>query len=361
MKSLKFAIPILIAISILVTSQVVLGNPTPNNANSSVHLTSAVQIQASIDDGINIEQGVVEANPLNNDQPSQYILANQSQPLVLTDQFVSKQWALTSIQISSLWQITTGSQDIVVAILDTGIDKNHEDLGGQIKAEVNFTDAPTPDDIYGHGTHIAGIIAAKNNSIGIVGLAPGCRLLNVKVADDRGRCQVSDLVEGIIWAVDNGANVINISIEIKESSQDLEEAINYAWNHGAVVIAAAGNNGSQSPVYPASYENCIAVAAFKENNSLAPLSNRGDWINLAAPGFQIYSTLPGSNYGFETGTSFAAAHVSGIAALLFTKVTDTNGNGHLNDEVLAMIETGCQETGISGVGRGYIDAAKVVV
>ncbi len=329
MKTLKFTTPILLAIGILATSQAVFGNPVVNNIDNSVPPAIAAQIQ--------------------------------SQPIVPDDQFADKQWALKSIQIDSLWQLTTGSQDILVAILDTGIDKNHEDLDGQIEAEANFTDSPTPDDIHGHGTHIAGIIAAKDNGIGIAGLAPGCRLLNVKVADDRGRCQVSDLVEGIIWAVDYGANVINISIEIRESSSELEDAIEYAWKRGVVVVAAAGNSGSQTPVYPAFYDNSIAVAAIKEDKSLAPLSNQGDWIDLAAPGFQIYSTLPDNNYGFETGTSFATAHVSGIAALLFTVVTDTNGNGFINDEIRAIIEAGCSEIDIGDVGRGYIDADKIMV
>ena len=349
------------AICILAATTVVFGNQAAQNTDNPVLFTIASQHQVSIGTDISIEQEAVESSPPDDNQSSQLILAGQSQPLIPDDQFVSKQWPLASIQISSLWQKTMGSQDILVAILDTGIDKSHEDLSGQIEAEANFTDAPGPGDIHGHGTHIAGIIAAKNNSIGIVGLAPGCRLLNVKVADDRGRCQVSDLVEGIIWAVDNGANVINISIEIKESYPDLEEAINYAWNHGVVVIAAAGNNGGESPVYPAFYEDCIAVAAVKEDNSLAPLSNQGDWIDLAAPGFKIFSTLPDDSYGYETGTSFATAHVSGIAALLFTMVTDTNGNGRINDEVLAAIEAGRQEISISGTGLGCIDATRIVV
>ena len=332
---LKITIPILLFLSILAASQAVFGVPASSIIGNSAGSANNINVVGAI-------------------------TADESQPVLIDDQFAVKQWALTSIQVDKLWQITTGGKEVLVAILDTGIDKKHEDLSGQIEAEANFTDTPTTDDIKGHGTHIAGIIAAKNNGIGIVGLAPDCRFLNVKVADDKGRCQVSSLVEGIIWAVDNGADVINISIEIKESSQDLEEAVNYAWNHGAVVIAAAGNSGSQTPVYPASYENCIAVTAVKENNSLAPLSNYGDWVDLAAPGFKIYSTLPGDSYGFETGTSFATAHVSGIAALLFTIVTDTNGNGHLNDEVIAIIEASCQETGISGVGLGSIDAGNII-
>ncbi len=199
-----------------------------------------------------------------------------------------------------------------------------------------------------------------DEGLGIIGVAPDGRLLNVKVADDRGRCEVADLVEGIIWAVDNGAKVINISIEIKETSPDLEAAINYAWNHGALVVAAAGNSGSHEPVYPAYYKNCIAVTAVKEDNTLSPLSNTGNWVDMAAPGYKIYSTQPGDSYGFETGTSFASAHVSGIAALLFSLVTDINNNGFLNDEVLAIIEDSCQEIGIDGAGRGYIDTSQIL-
>lgn len=332
-KTLKYSIPILLAVIILATSQVVSGKTDSHNAINPVRPNTAAQVLVPPDD---------------------------ENATILDDRIADKQWALRSIEIADLWQMTMGSEEVLVAILDTGIDKSHEDLSGKVKAEANFTDSPTADDIHGHGTHIAGIIAAENNDIGIIGLAPDCRLLNVKVADDRGRCEVSDLVEGIIWAVDNGAKVINISIEIKETAPDLEAAINYAWNHGALVVAAAGNSGSHEPVYPAYYQNCIAVTAVKEDNSLSPLSNKGNWVDLAAPGYKIYSTLPGDSYGFETGTSFASAHVSGIAALLFSLVTDTNNNGLLNDEVLAIIEDSCQEIGIDGAGRGYIGTSQIV-
>jgi thermitase len=158
--------------------------------------------------------------------------------------------------------------------------------------------------------------------------------------------------------VDNGASVINISLELKEPSSELEDAVSYAWSQGALIVAAAGNDGNESPVYPAHYEDSIAVAATRQNDTLAPLSNRGDWVDMAAPGFNIYSTLPDDSYGYKSGTSFAAAYVSAVAALLFSVVTDTNGNGRLNDEVRATIEASCQEIGIGGVGKGRIDAAK---
>ena len=238
----------------------------------------------------------------------------------------------------------------MVAILDTGIDQDHEDLEGKVVAEVNLTDSPASGDVYGHGTHVAGIIAgSSNNGTGIVGVAPECQLINIKVADDKGRCNASRIASGIIWAVDNGANVINVSIELGEPSPELEEAVNYAWGQGAVVIAAAGNDGVQSPVYPAAYENCIAVAALREDSTLAPLSNYGDWVAVAAPGFNIYSTLPDDSYGYKSGTSFATAYISGLAALLFNEVTDTNGNGRLNDEVRAALEQSCQIAGITSM------------
>jgi len=238
--------------------------------------------------------------------------------------------------------VTSGTGSVIVAVLDTGIDKYHEDLAGVVIAEVNFTDSTTPEDVYGHGTHVTGIIAAVNdNNVGIDGIVPDCRLLNVKVADDRGRCSMKALVQGIYWAVDHGALVINISIEMQEHSLQLQQAIDYAWENGAIVIAAAGNGGCSVPVYPACYDNCIAVTAVKDNGELAPLANYGDWINAAAPGYKIYSTLPGDEYGPKYGTSFAAAYVSGLSALLFPLMEDTNENGRVNDEVWQAIDSIC--------------------
>jgi len=359
MRAFKLIIPLVLIIIVVGVSQVCATSQVSGIDDDSYVAVAQPQAYAGDSENTEIEQAA--DNLLASDYLSGYSTDSQLSLIVPGDPAIDKQWALISLQISELWQKTTGSQEVLIAILDTGIDGDHEDLSGQIEGEVNFTDSPIANDIYGHGTHIAGIIAAGDNDIGIVGIAPGCRLLNVKVADDRGRCDVSDLAEGIVWAVDNGADVINISIEIKESSPDLEEAVQYAWDHGALIIAAAGNSGSQNPVYPAYYENCIAVAAVTEDNSLAPLSNRGDWVDLVAPGYKIYSTFPDDSYGYESGTSFAAAHVSGIAALLFSVVADTNNDGRINDEVKAIIEAGCQDIGIIGTGKGCIDAAEISV
>ena len=337
----------LIAISRGITEATLAGE------NGNVIVDSTVATQARVQD-----QPRLESTSVADSSPSDSAPAIESRLPISNDPYLEEQWALSQIQMVELWQVTTGSPEILVAVLDTGIDQSHEDLEGRVVAEVNFADSPTPSDTHGHGTHIAGIIAANgDNGIGIAGVAPRCRLINVKVSDDKGRCQASTVAEGIVWATDNGASVINISIELGEPALELEEAVNYAWSRGVVIIVAAGNDGSESPTYPAYYENCIAVAATRQNDALAPLSNHGDWVDVAAPGFNIYSTLPQNSYGYKTGTSFATAYVSGLAALLFDLVTDTNGDGRLNDEVREAIEAGCLEIGLNGVGEGRIDAA----
>ena len=281
--------------------------------------------------------------------------------IVPNDEYFDKQWALTKIQAPEAWQITSGNQDILIAVLDTGIDSQHEDLADKVVANVNLTDSPTTDDRYGHGTHIAGIIAANaNNSFGIAGMSPNCRLLNVKVADDDGRGNSSVVARGIVWAVDNGAKVINMSLTINEPTQALEDAVNYAWNQGVVVIAASGNYVGNRPMYPACYSNCIAVGATDVNDSPTLGSGYNDWVDVVAPGVNIYSTLPDSKYGIESGTSMATAYVSGLAGLLFTLVTDTNGNGRLNDEVRDMIETNCNEIGTLDVSKRRVNALRAV-
>ena len=276
------------------------------------------------------------------------------------DDYSGRQWAILKTMAPQAWEVTSGAASVVIAVLDTGIDKRHEDLAGKVIAEVNFTDSPTTNDIYGHGTHVAGIIAAAaNNGVGIAGLAYDCRLLNVKVADDCGMFQSSVAARGIRWAVEHGAKVINMSLVSTEPSRDLEEAINYAWSKGVVVVAAAGNFIGTKAAYPAYYSNCLAVAATDSNDCVASWSSRGDWVDVVAPGVDIYSTLSGSQYGSKSGTSMAAAHVSGLAGLLFAISGDKNGNGFVNDEVRAAIEGSCDAVGISVV-NGRINAFHAV-
>jgi thermitase len=269
----------------------------------------------------------------------------------LDDIYLAERWGVTKIEAPQVWQITRGDQSIIVAVLDTGINKDNKDLADRVMADVNFTDSPTSDDLYGHGTHMAGTIAA---------ISPECSLMNVKVADDAGRCEPSVVARGIIWAVDQGAKVINISLAMK-ASPDLLEAVNYAWSQGAILIAAAGNKGGSEPSYPAYYVNCLAVAGTNKNNTLALLSSYGDWVDVAAPGFNIYSELPQNQYGYKTGTSAAGAHVSGVAALVFSVAEDDNANGTVNDEVRWAIENSCTPIAADGMGNGLVNAFQAVM
>jgi thermitase len=264
----------------------------------------------------------------------------------LDDSYAVERWGVSRIEAPQAWQITRGDRSVIVAVLDTGVDQDNRDLTDRLVAEVNFTNSPTSDDLYGHGTHMAGTIAA---------IAPECRLMNVKVADDTGKCQPSVVAKGIIWAVNHGAKVINLSLAMV-SSPALEEAVEYAWNRGAILIAAAGNKGTSEPSYPAYYDNCLAVAGTNENNALALLSSYGEWVDVAAPGFNIYSELPENQYGYKTGTSAAGAHVSGVAALVFGVAEDSNGNGAANDEVRWAIENSCTSVGGDGMGQGLVNA-----
>ena len=277
------------------------------------------------------------------------------------DPYFSSQWGLGKVEAAVAWDTTTGSAGVVIAILDTGVDINHPDLKDKIVKNVNFTGSSTYSDIQGHGTHVAGIAAAStNNGIGVAGLGYDASIMNVKVLGDDGSGYYSWVTSGIIWAADNGAQVINMSLGGTSSSRALEDAINYAWSKGVVVVAAAGNYGSSSPFYPAYYANCMAVAATDANDSKASWSNYGSWVDVAAPGVNIYSTLRGSSYGYKSGTSMASPFVAGLAALVFTTEGDASSNGLLNDDVRARIESTCDDIGLSGIGAGRINAARAV-
>jgi thermitase len=266
------------------------------------------------------------------------------------ESYLADRWGLGRIEARRAWDITIGDGSVIVAVLDTGISRANRDLSDRVVMEVNLTTSPTSDDLYGHGTHMAGTIAA---------VAPGCSLMNVKVADDRGKCDPAVVARGIIWAVDRGAGVINLSLAM-ETSPQLEAAVDYAWSKGAVVVAAAGNRGRSEPSYPAYYASSLAVAGTNHNDSLALLSSYGYWVDVVAPGFNIYSELPGDQHGYKTGTSAAAAHVSGVAALVMSLASDRNGDGVVNDEVRWAIENSCTPLSGDGLGQGLVNAYRAV-
>lgn len=263
------------------------------------------------------------------------------------------------------WDTTLGG--VKVAILDTGIDQNHDDLSSKIVLQRNFSDAPTIDDLYGHGTHVGGIVAAiTNNNIGVAGVCPNCQLMNGKVLNDSGSGAYSWIANGIIWAADNGAKVINMSLGGPTKSVTLESAINYAWNKGVVIVAAAGNSANPSKTYPGAYTNVIAVAATNNQDQKASFSSYGaKWVDVAAPGENIFSTFPNHpytinksfGYDFASGTSMATPMTSGVAALIWSSPYGTSASA-----VRSRLETTADK--IPGTGTywsaGRVNASKAV-
>ena len=244
------------------------------------------------------------------------------------DTYLGNQWGLTKIQAAgsgeSAWNYAKGNSSVLVSVIDTGIDQNHPDLIGKIAKNKNCTSSTTVDDKYAHGTHVAGIAAAvTNNGSGVAGLGYNVRLINAKGLGDNGSGYYSWIANCIIWSADNGAQVLNLSLGGSASSQALSDAVNYAVNKGAVLVAAAGNSNSSSPSYPAYFTNAIAVAATDSNDQKASFSNYGNWVDLAAPGVSIYSTAPNHtnqlkiyNYAYLSGTSMATPFVAALAALI---------------------------------------------
>jgi thermitase len=275
-------------------------------------------------------------------------------PSATNDPYLAQQWAIDKMAVPAAWRVTTGSVTITIAIVDTGLDLAHPDLASKVWTNAGeipgngvdddgngkvddvhgwhfyhvdngvtydpAEDAHVQDDA-GHGTHVAGIAAAAaNNGIGIAGLAWGSHVLPVKVLNERGDGWYSDIAAGIVYAADNGARIINLSLGGAAASAALCEAVRYAVDKGSLVVAAAGNDAG-AVNYPAACPHALAVAATDAADSHPDSSSHGPQVAVAAPGVSIYSTwyfsgLHQSGYRFETGTSMAAPQVSGVAALV---------------------------------------------
>lgn len=279
-----------------------------------------------------------------------------------SDPSLSLQWGMFKIKAAdagaSAWDTAKSDPSVKIAILDTGIDEDHEDLAGKVVASNNCTDSSTLDDVYGHGTHVAGIAAAStNNALGVAGVGYNTSLMNVKVLGDNGSGYYSWVANCLVWAADNGARVVNMSLGGSSSSKTLESAVNYAWNKGVVLAGAAGNSGSSRRLYPAYYKNVIAVAATDQNDKKTSWSNYGSWVDVAAPGLDIYSTWKGNSYKSISGTSMATPHVAGLAALVWP-TTYGGSNGNVRKQIEATADK------ITGTGRywtyGRINALNAV-
>lgn len=310
------------------------------------------------------------------------------------DPRLSEQWYIKKIQLDQAWEKTYGDPDVLICIIDTGIDYHHEDLypnlwinsgedlngNGLIEpSDFNgiddddngfiddiqgwdFTDAPhfpdsgdyqdqdnDPFDENGHGTNVAGIIGAvANNSIGIAGMAPGCRMMNLRAGTSQGLLEEDDVASAIIYAVDNGARIINMSFGDVATSQMLRDVCQFAYRSGVVLIASAGNSQSAEVHYPSGFSETISVGATTEDDYLAGFSNYGATVDLVAPGVSLLTTAMGNLYKTFSGTSASAPVVSGVAGLILSLHPQLS-----NQDVRNILVSSADDLGEPGWDQNY--------
>ena len=228
------------------------------------------------------------------------------------------QWHLSKIQAPTAWDTTTGSSTQVVAVIDSGVRASHPDLVGKVMVGYDFVaNDNDANDENGHGTGVAGTLSPRsNNQIGVCGVAWANPILPVRVLDANGSGNYSAIANGIIYAADRGAKVINLSLGGTSSSRALQDAINYAWNKQCVIVAAAGNNGSNVAFYPAACTNVVAVSATNASDTRPTWSNFGSYVDISAPGVDILSVYGTDQYAAWNGTSFSSPVASGVVALM---------------------------------------------
>ncbi|MBI2848379.1 MAG: S8 family peptidase [Chloroflexi bacterium] len=271
-------------------------------------------------------------------------------------------WGVDRIDAEQAWAAGNTGDGIKVAIIDTGIDYNHPDIGGIAGGWDWVNNDGDPMDDNGHGTHVAGIVAARQNGVGVVGVAPGVQLYALKVLDASGYGYWSNIIAALGWAKDNGMQVANMSLGSNVAPKALQTAADRAYAAGVLLVAAAGNDGTGKVSYPARYSSVIAVAATDANDVRPWWSNFGSQVELAAPGVGILSTIPGGGYAAYSGTSMATPHVAGSAALAFASglVTDSDGKYGIANEVRKLLQQTADDLGPLGkdnyYGYGLVDA-----
>ncbi|HEU5089033.1 MAG TPA: S8 family peptidase, partial [Roseiflexaceae bacterium] len=270
--------------------------------------------------------------------------------LVPGDPVVRQQWALRNIQAFEAWDITTGGE-VTIAILDTGVSASHPDLQGRVLAGYDFANNDTDaSDDEGHGTYTAGVAAAQgDNGIGIAGVCWNCRVLPVKVLTSRGRGDDATIAAGIRWAADQGARIISMSLGGEDDTQVLRDAVTYARQRGALLIAASGNGQARGnlPAYPAAYPDVLAVSATDGSDVVTGFSTTGDFVDISAPGVGVWSTYwdpqQGDGYAAANGTSAACPYVAGAAALVWSVRPDLNA-----DQVADVLMRSADDRGAPG-------------
>lgn len=317
----------------------------------------------------NVEEAVEEYKSMDNVEYVQpnYIYHINLEP---NDSNYSLQWALPKINANKAWNITTGREDIVIAVIDTGVKWNHPDLNDSIwinedeipdnnidddgngyvddvrgynfvKGDYETHNAKNdPMDNNGHGTHVAGIIASEMNDEGVVGICPSCKIMALRAADDSGDLVTVDVVDAVNYAIDNGARIISMSFGGNEFDNLFNETLSEAYNEGIILVASAGNDGEDRVAYPANYSFVIAVGNTKTNDKLSSNSNYGKEVEIAAPGIDIYSTYLNDGYDYMSGTSMACPYVSGSIGLILSYFLDINKEINQNEIINVLNLTG---------------------
>lgn len=276
-----------------------------------LHLVNAVVALVPSDsvDNLAREKGVLDV-----ESDAEVYALNQA-PAQTSTQLLP--WGVTRVNANLVWPVSDASS-VKVGVIDSGISLNHSDLASNIKGGFNAINRrQSADDDNGHGTHVAGIIAAVDNDIGVIGIAPKAQLYAVKVLDKTGSGRISNVIEGVQWCMDNNMQVVNMSLGTSSYSKALHNAVKKAHESGLVMVAAAGNSGpgEDTIAYPAKFSEVIAVSAIDENSGVTSWSSRGPEIDVAAPGNSIYSTYANGEYRVLSGTSMAAPHVTGVISL----------------------------------------------
>lgn len=289
-------------------------------------------------------------------------LGSEQSLVIPNDVLYSKyQWNLPSIETEKGWNISKGTDDVIIAVLDTGVQTNHPDLAGRFVDGANIVDpSKLPEDDVGHGTHVTGIIGATvNNTEGVAGVSWFNKIMPIKVLDSSGAGSTYSVAQGIIWAVDHGAKVINMSLGNYANAEFLHDAVKYAYDRDVVLVAASGNDNTDRPGYPAAYQEVFAVAATNSGKQRASFSNYGDYIDVAAPGESIASTYPDNQYAALSGTSMSTPHVAALAGLIRSVRPDLT-----NEEVMNIMRNCTIDLGDPGkdiyFGFGEVDVDKAL-
>ena len=271
------------------------------------------------------------------------------------------EWHLAKIQASAAWDLSTGSTGVVIAVIDSGANYGHPDLAGKLLSGYDFINNDSdPTDDNGHGTAVSGTAApASNNSLGVAGVAWANPVLPVKVLGADGSGNYSAIANGVTYAADRGARIINLSLGGTSSSRTLQSAINYAFNKNCVIIAAAGNDGNSSPVYPAACSNVVAVSATNFADTRPTWSNYGSYVDISAPGDGILTLYGANAYASLSGTSFSSPVTAGVAALM------ASVNPRLsNIQIVDLLLKNTDDIGAAGYdvyyGRGRVNAYRAV-